>query len=78
MLCKKIGHDEEIERRRKEELQNFKKLLNKSIRGKQVQVLREFIDDAETRSITGGEDSKEFRNWISWARKKILIGMIPI
>lgn len=60
----------EKEQRKQQELRDFKKLLNKSLRWQQVKILRDFIADAEARAVLSQEVSDEFRNWKAWAVKK--------
>ena len=61
---------EEYKKRQEMELVSFKKLLNKSVRWKEVQVLREFLNDAEARALSSDQNSEEFKNWLLWARRK--------
>lgn len=60
----------EKEERKQQELSDFKKLLNKSLRWQQVRILRDFIADAQSRAISSQTDSHEFKQWKDWAEKK--------
>jgi hypothetical protein len=56
--------------KKRNELEKFKNLLQKSVRWKQVIILRDFISDAERRAISNNDNTQEFNEWLAWARQK--------
>ena len=56
--------------RKQKELDDFKGLLNRSLRWQQVKVLREFIADARDQAVRSNTVTEEFLIWVDWATKK--------
>jgi len=56
--------------KKRNEFEKFKNLLQKSVRWKQVIILRDFINDAESRAVIAGANSEEFNEWVKWASQK--------
>jgi len=62
---------EEAQKRKEDELKDFKTLLNQADRWKRVQVLREFISDAKSRAVLNDQSPDKFDVWLDWATKKV-------
>ena len=74
-----IRRAEEEEKRRIEqekqkckelELEKFKKLLKNSKQWQEVEILRRYLEDTETKAKNNNTHTEEFKNWLLWARKK--------
>lgn len=58
------------QKKKDQELQKFKSLLDSSRKWKEAQALREFLDATESDAERKGELEDEFNTWLLWARKK--------
>ena len=52
------------------ELDRFKKLLKNSKQWHEVEILRRYLDDTESKAKNNNTHTEEFKNWLLWARKK--------
>lgn len=52
------------------ELDRFKRLLKNSKQWQEVEILRRYLDDTETKAKNNNTHTEEFKNWLLWARKK--------
>ncbi|MCX6312826.1 MAG: hypothetical protein NT084_14480 [Bacteroidetes bacterium] len=60
----------EFKKCRANDLRNFEKLLMKSNRWHKSQVLRNYLDELEIKSVPNSSNSEEQKKWFEWARKK--------
>ena len=67
---KKREIEEAIKKRHKNEIENFKKLLEDSERWKKATDLRNFIKELESNAIKENKLSEELSNWIKWSIDK--------
>jgi hypothetical protein len=61
---------EEAQKRKEDELAEFKSLLSQADRWKKVQVLREYLSNAKLRAVAENRLSDKFNAWLEWATKK--------
>jgi hypothetical protein len=61
----------EARKRKENELEAFKNLMNQAKRWKRAQVLREYLSHMKARASSDGGASEEFKRWFEWATKKV-------
>lgn len=60
----------ELEKRKQEEILQFKEVLDKSIRWRKAVDLREYLRIAEIKAKQENSLTEEFTRWLKWAREK--------
>lgn len=60
----------EFEKRQEDDLEAFRQTLNKAERWHKAENLRNYINEVESKAITGNNLTEKTKTWLIWARKK--------
>jgi hypothetical protein len=62
---------QEAEQKKEKDRADFKALLDEAKKWKQAQILTEYLDILEKTQIDLGQLNDRFREWLTWARRKV-------